>query len=117
MYFPRLWLTALPEAGPASSRISDPSSVTNDSALAHLEQVRPDALAPLRAVAPDQLAVALGHERAHGFVGEHGIEAFGREARADQLQPPAIAGRITIVSLSATLVSRPSSTRTSSSLR
>ena len=41
-----------------------------------------------------------------------------RERRADdQRPPPAMAGRITIVSLSETPVSRPWSTRTSSSLR
>jgi len=40
----------------------------------------------------------------------------GREPD-DQRSPPAMAGRITIVSLSLTLVPRPSSTRTSSSLR
>ena len=43
--------------------------------------------------------------------------AVGDPRRPDQRAPPAIAGRITIVSLSDTPVSSPSSTRTSSSLR
>ena len=46
-----------------------------------------------------------------------GLLVAGVRAADDQRAPPAIAGRITIVSLSATLVSSPSSTRTSSSFR
>ncbi len=42
---------------------------------------------------------------------------LGRPQPADQITPPAIAGRITSVSVADTAVSSPSSTRTSSSLR
>jgi hypothetical protein len=61
----------------------------------------------------------LGERRVGGLVphARPGLLVAPLGAPDDQRLPPAIAGRITIVSLSETLVSSPWSTRTSSSFR
>uniref|UniRef100_A0A6J5ZL32 Unannotated protein n=1 Tax=freshwater metagenome TaxID=449393 RepID=A0A6J5ZL32_9ZZZZ len=66
----------------------------------------------------DEIAVAAGAGTAFNRWNSHALQTIARRrAYRERLAPPAIAGRITSPSAPDTTVSRPSSTRTSSSFR